>query len=217
MTTTNQRQAGARAAGGEAPGRKKFPWWLLLLALLALGLLFWLLGRGGDDASNADGQAEDATSQNAGVEGDAGAGADAAGDAGGAGAAGDAAGGAAGQGKGQITAGNATVYPAAGGVAINTLTGDKAVAKSVTVESVVSDEGFWAGDANDRVFVRLRTGGDESGPQIKAGDRVDFTGSVKQHDASFAQKLGVEGNEGAEELTSQGAHIEVPEVAISDK
>ena len=209
MVTTNDRQAGARTASGETPARKKFPWWLLLLALLALALLLWLLTRGGDDAATrtqtgdtAQGEAAGDASGDAGADGGAGAG-----------GAGSGAGGA----GGQITAGNATVYPAAPNAKVDQFTGDKAVGTGVTVESVVSDEGFWAGDANDRVFVRLRTGGDESGPEVKAGDRVDFEGTVKQHDDSFAQQLGVEGGEGAEELTSMGAHIEVPEVAISDK
>lgn len=208
MTTTPQRQRGSHAAGGEAH-RNKFPWWLLLLGLAILALLVWLLLRGGDDSTAADANS-DATAQQGESSGDD----SGAASAGGSGAA--SAGGGDAAGTGQLTVGGTAVIPGGDAASIKQYDGDQAVAKNVAVESVVSDEGFWVGTADNRVFVHLVTGGDESGPQVKAGDRVDFTGPVKPHGADYAGSLGVEGNEGADELTQQGAHIEVPEVAIRD-
>ncbi len=87
--------------------------------------------------------------------------------------------------------------------------GQPAEAKSVAVESVVSDEGFWVGaNAQDRVFVRLVTAGAESPVQIQPGRRVSFTGTVTPNPPDVST-LGVTPDEGADLLTQQTHHIEV--------
>ena len=87
--------------------------------------------------------------------------------------------------------------------------GQPAEAKSVVVESVVSDEGFWVGDsAEERVFVRLVTAGAESPVQIEPGRRVSFTGTVTPNPPDVST-IGVTPDEGAALLTQQAHHIEV--------
>ena len=97
--------------------------------------------------------------------------------------------------------------PAAGLAAYS---GAPAEGRSVTVESVVSDEGFWVGASPaERVFVRLVTGGVESPVQVEAGRTVSFTGTVTPNPADVAT-LGVTADEGAALLTEEGQHIVVP-------
>lgn len=89
--------------------------------------------------------------------------------------------------------------------------GKPATAAGVTVQSVPADEGFWVGTSDtDRVWVQLTGGPGESPYTVKPGDKVDFTGQVVAHDAGFAAQVGVDAAEGADQLTSQKAHIEVP-------
>ncbi len=96
--------------------------------------------------------------------------------------------------------------PAAGLAASS---GQTAQATSVVVESVVSDEGFWVGDsADERVFVRLNTGGAESPVQIEKGSRVSFTGTVTPTPADVST-FGITPEEGADLLTEQGQYIAV--------
>jgi hypothetical protein len=49
---------------------------------------------------------------------------------------------------------------------------------------------------------------------VRQGDRVEFTGRVVAHDASFAARVGVDPVEGADQLTRQAAHIEVPKSGL---
>ncbi len=82
--------------------------------------------------------------------------------------------------------------------------------KSVRVESVPADEGFWVGTSDtDRVYIQL-TGTSESGFTVKPGDIVTFTGQVAANGADFPAKEGVEAAEGADLLTAQAVHIQVP-------
>lgn len=90
--------------------------------------------------------------------------------------------------------------------------GTEVEATSVTVESVVADEGFWVGSSTtDRVFVRLQTSG-ESPQQVRAGQMVSFTGTVAPVPADVEGELGVEADEGADQLIEQGQLIEVSTV-----
>ena len=82
------------------------------------------------------------------------------------------------------------------------------------VQSVPADEGFWVGTSpTNRMWVQL-TGVGESQDTVKAGARVDFTGTVVDNPAGFAQQVGVDAGEGADQLTAQGAHIAVAKGAL---
>lgn len=88
-------------------------------------------------------------------------------------------------------------------------TGKSAQGTSVVVESVVSDEGFWVGDSPEqRVFVRLNTGGAESPVQIAKGRKVSFTGKVTLTPADVST-FGVTAGEGDDLLKKQGQYIAV--------
>ncbi|MCE0539647.1 hypothetical protein LWF15_29525 [Kineosporia rhizophila] len=87
--------------------------------------------------------------------------------------------------------------------------GQRATARGIPVQSVVADEGFWVGRANDRIWVQLTGRPPESTYHVERGDEVTFAGEVVAHNAGFADEVGVNQAEGARSLTSQGAHIEV--------
>ena len=98
---------------------------------------------------------------------------------------------------------------AAGGQGLVALTGQRATGHAVPVQSVPADEGFWIGTgATDRVWVQL-TGNSESAITIGPGQLLDLTGPVVPHGPDFAGKAGVSAAEGAAQLTSAGAHLEV--------
>ena len=78
------------------------------------------------------------------------------------------------------------------------------------VESVPSDEGFWIGSKDARVFVRLIIPVREESPvRIEAGERVTFTGTLRRHEPGFARRQGVTKMEGAGELRRSPQHIVV--------
>ena len=222
MSTTSPDRTDADTAGREAPHRRKFPWWvLLLLALAVIALLAFALTRGGgiDDgtATSEDQAAEDADGSAGGDAGEAdtedGADADDGSDGQGSGAKGsnpDVV-------PGKITAGGATVYPLSSNLTVGDYDGQDVVGKGVRVESVVADEGFWVGkNANDRIFVLLTNTGPESAPAVTAGDMIDFEGVVVAHGPEFAEQVGVDRNEGAQRLAALAGHVEVPEYRLSD-
>jgi hypothetical protein len=215
--------ASPRGATKSEQGRRRAPWWLwLLLGLLALGALLFGLSRCGTDAGTGPG-----ASGGAAPTGTADPGAAAPGSApdagssvgapvpGGAGAAGAAAGGA-----GVLTADGTPLLPldtvAGPDGSLTGLVGQPAVGSGVTVVSVPADEGFWVGTGEtDRVWVQL-TGSGESGYVVTQGDRVEFTGSVVAHDPGYAERIGVDPAEGAEQLTAHGAHLEVPKAELRE-
>lgn len=85
---------------------------------------------------------------------------------------------------------------------------ERAVARSVIVQSVVADEGFWIGGSQmQRVFVRLLTEG-ESRQRVEVGDRVTFTGTVRQNPARPSD-LHVSADEGLALLAHERFHIDV--------
>ncbi len=88
--------------------------------------------------------------------------------------------------------------------------GKRVRAHGITVDSVPSDEGFWIGSKNARVFVRLTMNGPRESPvRIEAGERVAFTGSLTGHGSRFARRHGVSDAEGAGELRRSPQHIVV--------
>ena len=103
---------------------------------------------------------------------------------------------------------------------LGAVAGQTAEGREMRVESVVADEGFWVGDASSsRVFVFLsdqaKASEGESPFQVEAGQSIDFTGVVKPLPADVAD-LGVEADEGADQLRQQGHFLELSRVALSE-
>lgn len=89
------------------------------------------------------------------------------------------------------------------------LVGQAVEGRSVAVESVPADEGFWVGpDVASRFWVQLVRRG-ESPVAVEAGRRISFVGTLAAHDGSFSQHVGVDEAEGAAQLTARAHHIEV--------
>jgi hypothetical protein len=214
----SQRQArGSTSAQDDDPRRRKgFPWWLLGLAALAV-LAVLLLSRCGNDddgtqnnaapgdkssisaSASSSSSASDSSDDDAASDDDSGS--DVAGQAG-----------------GSLTAGSAAILPSTGKRAAGNLTqydGQNAVAKGVRVQSVPADEGFWVGTNNtDRVWVQLVGKAGESPYQVKQGDAVNFEGKVASHGGGFADQVGVSEADGAQQLTTQKAHVEVAKGSV---
>ncbi len=93
---------------------------------------------------------------------------------------------------------------------LGSMDGERASARSVPVEAVAADEGFWIGAGpRTRVWVQLRTDGHESHARVRVGDTVSFSGTVQAHSSAFAGQVGISAGEGAGELTKDGAHLSV--------
>jgi hypothetical protein len=120
-----------------------------------------------------------------------------------------------------------TVVAANGGASLLPVPGDglggyagqTVQGRGVVVQSVVADEGFWVGaDETNRLFVHLsdaaKASQGESPFQVKAGQRVDFTGIVTPAPAD-AGALGVTAAEGADRLRTQGQYLELSSVALT--
>jgi len=108
-------------------------------------------------------------------------------------------------------AGSTTTTPAA----LTSFVGKPATAQLATVQSVPADEGFWVGTSDtNRVWVQL-TGAGESPQTVKAGDHITFTGTVVANPAGFLAQVDVDAGEGADQLTSQGAHLETPKTGFT--
>jgi len=185
--------AGATTPG--PPARRARPWWLwAVVALVALVALLLGLTRCGADPEAADAPTTaPAPAATAPIPG-------------------------AGVGQpepvspaGSLTAGATSLFEAArfGDRALVALVGQTAQGKAVPVQSVPADEGFWIGPSEaDRVWVQLAAN-DESPVTITEGQLLDLSGAVVTHGADFAGKAGVAAAEGADQLTRQGAHLEV--------
>jgi RNA polymerase sigma factor (sigma-70 family) len=106
-----------------------------------------------------------------------------------------------------LTGPRGPVLPDAGN--LRALAGQEVRARGVRVLEVPADEGFWVGDdTQHRVWVQLRTSG-ESRQDIRAGQSLTFTGIVVRNDGGFVRRVSLSNADGADELTRQGAHIEV--------
>ena len=193
------------------------PWALLgLLALLVAGTFLLInavdddgpdgaagdtLGQAGSGGSGLDGQDGDGkvagTEEESASEGD-----DAAPDAG-----------------ASLTADGEDVLAAAARGSLADRAG-QAVTGTAVVESVVSDEGFWVGSsAQDRVFVFLtpeaRQSQGESGFQVTAGQTVQLEGALTTLEESPEVAEGVTADEGADQLTEQGAYVRADSVTLA--
>jgi hypothetical protein len=106
-----------------------------------------------------------------------------------------------------------TVPQTAARQSLRAMIGERAHATGITVESVVSHNGFWVGTARARLWVQL------TGPlqplRIRPGDRVRFTGTVVGNKPSYPGRAGVSRRDGAGLLESQGAHLNVRTTRIS--
>ena len=91
--------------------------------------------------------------------------------------------------------------------------GQPVAGRSVLVESVPSNEGFWIRCGPLRLWVQL-TGQGESNPTIQAGSRVTFNGTIVGHDASFPDQVGVTPAEGAGQLANDRIHVETSATAL---
>jgi hypothetical protein len=110
---------------------------------------------------------------------------------------------------GSLTAGTTSLFAAAGAGGLVALIGQTATGHVVPVQSVPADEGFWIGSsATDRVWVQFTASG-ESAVTITPGQLLDLHGPVVPHGPDFARKAGVAAADGAEQLTREGAHVEV--------
>ncbi|MCZ2815252.1 hypothetical protein [Modestobacter sp. VKM Ac-2984] len=83
-----------------------------------------------------------------------------------------------------------------------------AVATLVPVLAVPTDEGFWIGNAQSRIWVQLVEPG-ESPVNVNPGDLVSFTGEVVPNADGFVESLSLPADQAAA-LTDLGYHVEVP-------
>lgn len=210
-------QRGAQPVGGPNDGgTRKKPWWLLaLLAIIAIIVLILLLSRCGSGDNTATGAAASATSAASSATSSA-TSSSAASSASTAPASAPAP--PAGAGTSPLTANGAGLLPLATAAPDGTLTafvGQTATSTGVTVQSVPADEGFWVGtSATDRVWVQI-IGGGESPYKVTAGDKVDFTGTIVENATDFPATVGLTEADGAAQLTTQAAHIEVPQGKVT--
>jgi hypothetical protein len=119
---------------------------------------------------------------------------------------------------GILSAGGVPMLPVAGVAGphgeLAGLAGRPVRATAVLVESVPADEGFWVGTSgDDRVWVQL-DGAGESPYRVRAGEHVDLSGQVVAHGPEYAAAIGLSADEGAEQLTRQAAHLEVPQGGV---
>jgi hypothetical protein len=117
-------------------------------------------------------------------------------------------------GAGTLTAGDSALLPLSGVAGPNgdltALVGRTVTARSVPVQSVPADEGFWVGPSEtDRVWVELTVPPGESPYQVKPGQLVDFTGPMTGQGTGYAGQVGVDAAEGADQLGTEAAHVAV--------
>lgn len=211
-------RTGAYATGADT-ARRRAGWLiplLVLLGLLLIGLVLWLVLRDGDADSPTTAAAGTPTSSAGPTATSAADPATATASASTSASAGPADGGTAAD--GQLLAGGRSVLPLGSGTTdLSRYSGQTATARTVAVQSVPADEGFWIGtSATDRVWVQLTGAAGESPVTVKVGDRISFsTGTMTATPAGFAEKVGVAAAEGATQLTTQKAHIEIAKNAIT--
>ncbi len=127
-------------------------------------------------------------------------------------------GGAAGTGAATLTADGQDLLAASGG----SLAGraGQQVTGTATVESVVSDEGFWVGNSpTERVFVYLtpeaRRSQGESGFQVTAGQTVQLSGALTGLAEAPEAAYGVTAAEGRDQLDTQAAYVSADAVTLA--
>jgi RNA polymerase sigma factor (sigma-70 family) len=104
------------------------------------------------------------------------------------------------------------VSDAQAGQSLRPLIGRTAQASGAAVVAAVTRNGFWIGSSRARIWVQLV--GSLRPLQVRAGDRVLFTGTVVGNLPSFPAQTGVLGSDAAL-LARQGAHLDVSTTRIS--
>ncbi len=92
--------------------------------------------------------------------------------------------------------------------AMRQLSGQRVEGRHLLVQSVPTDEGFWAGCEQPKIWVQLIAEG-ESPFTVRAGQRVDLVGTVTPNPPGFLATIGLAESDGAQDLEAQGYHIEV--------
>ncbi len=92
---------------------------------------------------------------------------------------------------------------------------------TATVESVVSDEGFWVGSSRtERVFVHLtpqaRKANGESPFQVRAGQTVQLTGRLVPAAEHPTPLRDVTDREGLGQIRQQGAYVSADTIRLAD-
>jgi RNA polymerase sigma factor (sigma-70 family) len=112
-----------------------------------------------------------------------------------------------------LSVGGRPVSDAAAGQSLRSLIGETADASGISVVAAVTRNGFWIGTAQARIWVQL------VGPlrafQVRAGDRVTFTGRVTANSRAYPASVGLTSRGDAELLSRQGAHLAVNTTRIS--
>lgn len=93
------------------------------------------------------------------------------------------------------------------------LAGGPVHARGVLVLSVPTDEGFWVGRTDARIWVRLAVSG-ESAVQIKAGQRLNFSGRITPNNAAFEAGTGLSKDEGQATLNRLRFHIQADPASV---
>lgn len=91
--------------------------------------------------------------------------------------------------------------------ALREFEGKVVAAKGALVQSVLSDDGFWIGTKARRFFVFTMLEG-ESGPEIRAGDKVSFAAVLRPVPLDFRNRFGLEKDD-ARRLKGMALYLEV--------
>src|SRR4051794_39036376 len=109
--------------------------------------------------------------------------------------------------SGSLKAGKQQLLPLSPSGKLAGSPGQKVVAKSEKVRSIVRGQGFWVGGSDvDRVFVRYRPAG------RRVAAQVFIQGTIKPAPTNVAKSLGLS-REDAAKVTAEGAYIQAARVA----
>ncbi|SDY10832.1 hypothetical protein SAMN05661080_02337 [Modestobacter sp. DSM 44400] len=202
-----------RTTGATVAATKKRPlWpWLLLAALIAALVLWWIIAEfTGDEDPNLDPGAETAIEETTGATEDV-EGADST----------DAAATTSPAvptmaGLGVIMVGDLDVLTP--NVDLTTSVGEPVEANTVQVQAVVADEAFFVGpEAGQTIMVRLQpfAGSDdpESPFEVETGDRVSFTGTLQQIDEEFLADLQL--YDPAQQLEAGDSYVQATDITLA--
>ncbi|MFI5496325.1 hypothetical protein [Actinoplanes sp. NPDC051859] len=117
--------------------------------------------------------------------------------------------------SGTVIAGDADVLGAENLEKLRASNNVAANGRSVRVQSVPADEGFWVGpDDRDRLWVQLTGTHGESVFKVERGDTISFKGAVRRVTTDYLKISGVTGVEGIHQLKEQGYYLSVPASSV---